>query len=91
MASLFVIIGRDGPEGALRRKSFRAEHLAYLEPLSRAGKVVVAGPFTDGSGSLIVFEAESLEAAVEQARNDPYVTRGVFASYDVKPFKQVFP
>ena len=91
MASLFVIIGRDGPEGALRRKSFRAEHLAYLEPLSRAGKVVVAGPFTDGSGSLIVFEAESLEAAVEQARNDPYVTRGVFDSYDVKPFKQVFP
>ena len=91
MASLFVIIGHDGPEGAERRKSFRTEHLAYLEPLSRAGKVVIAGPFTDGSGSLIVFEADSLEAALEQARNDPYVTRGVFGSYDVKPFKQVFP
>lgn len=91
MASLFVIIGRDGPEGAARRKLFRAEHLAYLEPLSSAGKVVVAGPFTDGSGSLIVFEADSLEAAIAQAKNDPYVTRCVFDSYDVKPFKQVFP
>lgn len=91
MTSLFVIIGRDGPEGTARRKLFRSEHLAYLEPLSSAGKVVVAGPFTDGSGSLIVFEADSLEAAIAQAKNDPYVTRGVFDSYDVKPFKQVFP
>jgi uncharacterized protein YciI len=91
MASLFVLIGHDGPDGAERRKQFRAEHLAYIEPLSRAGKIVVAGPFTDGSGSLIVFEADSMEAAQKQARNDPYVTRGIFARHEVKPFKRVFP
>jgi uncharacterized protein YciI len=91
MASLFVLIGHDGPDGAERRKQFRQEHLAYIEPLSRAGKIVIAGPFTDGTGSLIVFEADSMEAALAQARNDPYVTRGIFSSHEVKPFKRVFP
>jgi len=91
MSSLYVLIGRDGPEGAELRKQFRAEHLAYLEPFSKAGKVLVAGPFTDGSGSLIIFEADSQEAALAQARHDPYVTRGIFESWEVLPFRRVLP
>src|SRR5437868_5523438 len=31
---LFVIIGRDGPEGAAKRPSVRPAHLAHLRPLS---------------------------------------------------------
>ncbi len=91
MSPLYVLIGRDGPQGAERRKLFRDEHLAYLEPFSKAGKVLVAGPFTDGNGSLIVFEADSQEAALDQARHDPYVTRGIFEHWEVRPFKRVLP
>lgn len=91
MASLFVMIGQDGPEGPDLRKRYREEHLAYLEPFSKAGKIVLAGPFTDGSGSLIVFEADSEDAAMAQARHDPYVTRGVFKEWEVRPFRRVFP
>jgi len=91
VGALFVLIGYDGPDGAARRVDVRPEHLATIEPLSRAGKAVLAGPFTDGSGSLIVFEADSLEAALEIARSDPYVRHGVFNRYEVKPFKRVFP
>lgn len=56
-----------------------------------AGKVVLAGPFTDGSGSLIIVEAESRAAVWEMVAHDPYVVHGVFNRVEVKPFKQVFP
>jgi hypothetical protein len=62
----------------------RWEEFLEWQPLARAGKAVLAGPFTDGSGSLI-------EAALEIARSDPYVRHGVFNRYEVKPFKRVFP
>jgi uncharacterized protein len=88
---LFVIIGHDGPDGAARRPALRPAHLDNLRPLADAGKVVIAGPFTDGSGSLIVLDMESEAAALAFAQSDPYVTGGVFERVEVKPFRRVFP
>jgi uncharacterized protein YciI len=88
---LFVIIGHDGPDGAALRPKLRPAHLDNLRPLAQAGKVRIAGPFTDGSGSLIVVDMESEAQARAFANRDPYVTGGVFARVEVKPFKQVFP
>ena len=88
---LFVIIGHDGPEGAARRPQIRAAHLETLRPLVIAGKVKIAGPFTDGSGSLIVVDMESEAEAKAFAASDPYMTGGVFERVEVKPFRQVFP
>lgn len=88
---LFVIIGHDGPDGAALRAKVRPAHLENLRPLVNAGKVKIAGPFTDGSGSLIIVDMESEAEAVAFANSDPYVTSGVFARVEVKPFRQVFP
>jgi len=88
---IFVIIGYDGPNGQARRKLHRKAHLDRMDPLNKAGKVIVAGPFTDGAGSLIVIEAGSLEEAKAFAAGDPYVTQGVFARHEVHPFTQVYP
>ena len=88
---LFVIIGHDGPDGAALRPKVRPAHLENLRPLVQAGKVKIAGPFTDGSGSLIIVDMGSEAEAVAFANSDPYVTSGVFASVEVKPFRQVFP
>jgi uncharacterized protein YciI len=88
---LFVIIGHDGPNGAALRPSLRGAHLANLRPYVESGKVRLAGPFTDGSGSLIVVDVEDEKEAVELAHRDPYVTGGVFERVEVKPFRQVFP
>ena len=88
---LFAIIGRDGPEGQAKRKLCREEHLKRIEKLDAEKKLVLAGPFGDQSGSLIVFETDSLEAAAAFAAEDPYVKEGVFESYEVRPFKRVFP
>ena len=88
---LFVIIGHDGPDGAALRPKIRPAHLDNLRPLVERGKVVIAGPFTDGTGSLIIVDLESEAEAVALAHNDPYTTGGVFQRVEVKPFRRVFP
>jgi uncharacterized protein len=88
---LFVIIGHDGPNGAKLRPSLRPAHLDNLRPLVSRGKVKIAGPFTDGSGSLIVVDMDDEAAARAFAESDPYVKGGVFERVEVKPFRQVFP
>jgi uncharacterized protein len=88
---LFVIIGHDSPQGATLRPTVRPAHLENLRPLVEQGRVILGGPFTDGSGSLMVLEMESEAAALEFARNDPYSKQGVFERVEVKPFRQVVP
>ena len=88
---IFVIIGYDSPDGQAKRKLYRQAHLDRMDPLNKAWKVVLAGPLTDGAGSLIVIEAASLEEAKAFAAGDPYVTQGVFARYEIHPFMQVYP
>lgn len=88
---LFVMIGHDAPESKAKRPLHRPAHLEHLAPLAAAGRVPLAGPFTDGSGSLIVLEAGSLEEAWAIVARDPYVVNGVFNRVDVRPFLRVFP
>jgi uncharacterized protein len=88
---LFVIIGHDGPNGAELRPKVRPAHLENLKPLVEKGKMLLGGPFTDGSGSLMVVDFESEGEALEFARSDPYVTQGVFERVEVKPFRKVVP
>ena len=88
---LFAIIGYDGPDGAVLRPTVRPAHLEHMRPHVAAGRVRLAGPFTDGSGSLVVIDMETEAAAIEFSQNDPYFTEGVFERVEVKPFRQVFP
>jgi len=88
---LFVIIGYDGPDGARLRPTIRPAHLANLKPLVEQGRMIIGGPFTDGSGSLMVVDFPSESEAREFARNDPYTAQGVFARVEVRPFRRVVP
>ncbi len=89
---LVAMIGIDKKtEGFERRKQVRREHLAFLSELG--DKVVLAGPFMDGdkpTGSLIVFEAESVEQVNEWIAKDPYTTAEVFETVDVRPWNWLF-
>ena len=88
---LFVIIGRDSPEAKDLRPKLRPAHLDHLGTFDRDGRVRLAGPLTDGAGSLIVLEAASIEEARALADRDPYGIGGVFASVAIHPFLQVLP
>ena len=98
---LYAIIGTDGPDSLPKRRAVRPEHLARLTELREAGRLVLGGPLpaidapdpgpAGFTGSLIVAEFASLEAARAWVAADPYVTRGVFSSVDVRPFVRVAP
>jgi len=98
---LYAIMGEDVADSLERRLSVRPAHLERLRQLQSDGRLILAGPFpaidspdpgsAGFSGSLIVAEFETLEAAKAWADADPYVAAGVYGNVTVKPFKKVFP
>ncbi|MEO8629404.1 MAG: YciI family protein [Betaproteobacteria bacterium] len=98
---LYVIFGEDVANSAEKRAAARPAHLARVQEMADAGRMVLAGPLPNidspdpgpagMGGSLLVVELESLEAAQAWIADDPYVTQGVFERVTVRPFKQVFP
>lgn len=98
---LYAIISEDVSNSLERRMAARPDHLARVETLRDEGRLVLAGPHpavdTENpgeagfSGSLIVAEFDSLEAAQRWADADPYIIAGVYAKVIVKPFKKVLP
>ena len=98
---LYTIISEDVTDSLALRKSARPDHLARLQALKDAGRLVLAGPHplidSDNpgdagfSGSLIVADFPSLQDAEAWAAADPYVAAGVYQKVIVKPFKKVLP
>lgn len=98
---LYMINGTDVADSLSKRRSVRAKHIERLNDLLNQGRLILAGPNpavesndpgdAGFSGSLIVAEFESLQAAQDWADADPYVEAGVYASVSVKPFKKVLP
>lgn len=97
----YVIIAEDFPNSLEKRLRARPAHLARLQTLQDAGRLLLAGPFPavdsndPGSagftGSLIVAEFESLVAAKTWANEDPFVAANVYANVAVKPFRKTLP
>jgi len=98
---LYAIIATDVANSLDSRLAARPAHLERLQQLKAEGRIVLAGPHpaidsndpgaAGFSGSLIVAEFASLQAAQDWAKADPYVAAGVYDNVVVKPFKQVLP
>ena len=90
---LYVFLGTDGPRGLELRKLHRPAHLAGIDELVAQNRIRHAGPILDESGaptgSVILFEAASLEEARQIAANDPYVVEGIFESWQVNETRVV--
>lgn len=67
----------------------RPAHRQYLTSLLQTGKLFASGPFTDDSGALIIYEAETLQQAEEILKADPFHGSGIFLSWDLRPWKVV--
>ncbi|MGY0559693.1 YciI family protein [Luteimonas sp. A277] len=97
----YLIEGYDGPQGLERRAAARPAHMERLVALRDAGRLLLAGPCpaidaadpgpAGFSGSAVVAQFESLQAAREWADTDPYVDAGVYERVEVRPFKPVLP
>ncbi|MCG3728183.1 YciI family protein [Vibrio cincinnatiensis] len=96
----YVIFAQDVEDSLAKRLSARPEHLERLQQLRNEGRLLVAGPLpaidaenpgeAGFTGSTVIAEFESLQAAQTWAEADPYNKAGVYAHVIVKPFKQVF-
>jgi uncharacterized protein YciI len=94
-------MAEDKPDSLERRLQARPEHLARLEQLKNEGLLLVAGPHpaidsedpgpAGFTGSLVIAQFSSLEAAQAWANEDPYIKAGVYARVTVKPYKKVLP
>ena len=98
---LYAIIAEDVPGSLQRRLEARPAHVERLKALQAEGRLVLAGPHpaidasdpgpAGFSGSLVVAEFPSREAAIAWASEDPYCAAGVYAKVTVKPFRKVLP
>ena len=97
----YAIMAEDTPNSLEKRMQARPEHLARLTALQNEGRLMVAGPFPSidsiepgpagFSGSLIIAEFDSLEAANTWAEADPFVAAGIYNQVTVKPFRKTLP
>ncbi len=98
---LYAIICEEMPGALEKRLACRPAHVERLKALQADGRLILAGPHpaidsedpgpAGFSGSLIVAEFASREAAIAWSAEDPYCTAGVFSRVTVKPFKKVLP
>ncbi|BCT94041.1 hypothetical protein LYSHEL_30680 [Lysobacter helvus] len=97
----YAIEGHDGADVLASRMAARPAHVARLTDLRDQGRLLLAGPCpaidaedpgpAGFSGSIVIAEFESIEAARAWADADPYVEAGVYTRVDVRPFKPVLP
>lgn len=97
----YAILCEDVPNSLPLRQQARPAHLERMQELLDQGRLLVAGPHpaldtedpgdAGFTGSLIIAEFDSLEAATAWADSDPYVDAGVFSKVAVKPYKVALP
>jgi uncharacterized protein YciI len=97
----YAIYSKDRDDSLQLRLKARAAHVARLESLLEAGRLLLAGPrpAIDSPdpgpagflGSLVVARFDSLDDARDWADADPYVEAGVYESVEVTPFIRVMP
>jgi uncharacterized protein len=88
---LFIATCVDKPDSLAKRMENRPAHLAYLATLG--ARVRVAGALLDSAaqtpiGSLLIFETVDEAEVRALLAADPYAEAGLFASVDLKPWRQ---
>jgi uncharacterized protein YciI len=71
-------------------QAHRPAHRQYLTDLRQRGQLAAAGPFTDNSGALIIYEAASATEAEQLLQADPFHHSGIFLRYVLRSWNPVF-
>ena len=82
MATYQVAFYRKGPawtpSTTPEHKKLQSEHLAHIGKMADSGKLILAGPFSDGGDlrGMLIFRVDSVEEAKALAEQDPAVKAG---------------
>jgi uncharacterized protein YciI len=87
---LFALVLSFPPENEERRMAVRPRHREYLRELHERGAIVAVGPFADGTGALLVYDAADEDEVRALMAADPYTEAGVFANATLHEWQLLF-
>lgn len=92
MARFFAVFATDQPGMREVRERVRPSHRTYLRSAAQHGVFVrLGGPTLEPlcnvmNGTLLVVEADDINAVMQFVGNDPYMKEGLFARVEVRPW-----
>ncbi|GAA1579435.1 hypothetical protein GCM10009804_40030 [Kribbella hippodromi] len=74
-----------------QRMEVRPAHREYLATLKAEGRLVAAGPFTDQTGALLVYDVADEAELRDILAKDPYTPAGVYELATLAEWQPLFP
>ena len=68
---------------------FIGQVLEQFDDAMDSDRLVISGPFTDDTGGILVYEANSAAEAEALIRDDPFAKAGVFTSWKIHEWRVV--
>ena len=91
MKNTFVILWAPGAAWTagktVREQAYWDEHAEFMDRLFENGTVIMGGPFSDGTGSLVIVEAGEMSEVATLFANDPFVLHQIFALRSLKQWQ----
>ncbi|HLS78783.1 MAG TPA: YciI family protein [Nocardia sp.] len=86
---IFAVQYRYSEATVAARDTHRPRHRGWLSELVEAGTVLSTGPYTDGSGALLLFRAEDETSLRELLARDPFAQEKLIDAVRVDEWKPV--
>ena len=87
---LFAVTYRYDAIHTDQREANKPTHREWLVQRVEDGSIRSVGPFVDGSGALLLVEADDTEAARSLVNDDPHCLRGLVSKITVQEWTPVF-
>ncbi|KAA0919579.1 YciI family protein [Dietzia sp. ANT_WB102] len=87
---LFAVTYRYEATQTVQREANKPAHREWLVRRVEDGSIRSVGPFVDGSGALLLVEADDREAARSLVNDDPHCLRGMVSKITVREWSPVF-
>lgn len=87
--SIFAVEYVYNPDHDDLRAEHRPAHRQWLESLVEQGTVLASGPFTDGTGALLLFSAANEAALNSLVSQDPFALAGAISAVKTTGWKPV--
>ncbi|UVE95599.1 YciI family protein [Dietzia sp. B32] len=87
---IFAVTYRYEAAQSEEREANKPAHREWLSARVDDGSIRSVGPFVDGSGALLLVEADDDEAARSLVNDDPHCLRGMVSEIVVREWMPVF-
>ncbi|MFT3714997.1 MAG: YciI family protein [Gordonia sp. (in: high G+C Gram-positive bacteria)] len=78
------------PAAAALRDEHRPAHRRFLGEGHEAGRVLLSGPYADGTGALLMIAADDEQAVADYLATDPFALVGAIGATRITAWTQVY-